>query len=97
MKHLILKPYRKQPVTIRMNVEQLARIDQLIAQYGLNRSEFINRCIDFGLASMPEAAPMPPYIGFCPSGSSSRGRQAANFCLNFPSPCPIMGVSMVGW
>ena len=55
MKHLILKPYRKQPVTIRMNVEQLARIDQLIAQYGLNRSEFINRCIDFGLASMPEA------------------------------------------
>jgi metal-responsive CopG/Arc/MetJ family transcriptional regulator len=55
MKNFIPKPYRKEPVTVRIDVDKLARIDRLIAQYGLNRSELINRCIDYGLDHMPEA------------------------------------------
>ena len=55
VKNFIPKPYRKEPVTVRIDVDKLARIDQLIAQYGLNRSELINRCIDYGLAHMPQA------------------------------------------
>lgn len=54
MKNFIPKPYRKEPVTVRIDVDKLARIDRLIAQYGLNRSELINRCIDYGLDNMPE-------------------------------------------
>jgi hypothetical protein len=55
MSHWIPKPYRKKPVTVRIDVDKLARIDRLLAQYGLNRSELINRCIDYGLDNLPEA------------------------------------------
>lgn len=60
MKTFIPKPYRKQPVHIRIDVNKLARMDQVIARYGLNRSEFINRCIDYGLLNLPEADLAPP-------------------------------------
>lgn len=55
MKNFIPKPYRKEPVTVRIDVDKLARIDRLLTQYGLNRSELINRCIDYGLEQMPPA------------------------------------------
>lgn len=37
-----------------MDIDKLARIDWLLARYGLNRSERINRCIDYGLEHLPE-------------------------------------------
>ena len=55
MRQWIPKPYRKEPVTVRIDVDKLACIDRLLARYGLNRSEFINRCIDYGLGNLPEA------------------------------------------
>ena len=45
--------YRKQPVNFWMDVDKLARIDWLLARYGLNRSERINRCI-YELEYLPE-------------------------------------------
>lgn len=52
MKNFVPKPYHKDPVTIRIDIETLEQIDKWIALYGLNRSEFINRCIDFALENM---------------------------------------------
>lgn len=37
-----------------MDIDKLARIDWLLACYGLDRSERINRCIDYGLEHLPE-------------------------------------------
>lgn len=54
MKDWIPKPYRKKSVTVRIDVDTLARMDRVLAPYGLNRSELINRCIDYGLAHIPE-------------------------------------------
>ena len=56
MKNFIPKPYRKEPVTVRVDVDTLAHIDQLVAQYGLNRSQLINRCIDYGLEHIPDVS-----------------------------------------
>ena len=50
----IPRPYRKKVVTVRIESDKLACIDRLLAVYGLNRSELINRCIDYGLEHMPE-------------------------------------------
>lgn len=54
MGDFIPKPYKKEPVTIRIDVEKLDRIDKLAAKYNTNRSEFINRCIDFAMENMKE-------------------------------------------
>lgn len=52
MKNFIPKPYKKEPVTVRINVETLELIDRISLQYNLNRSEFINRCIEYAIAHM---------------------------------------------
>ena len=54
MDNFIPKPYKKDPITIRIDVEKLARIDELARQYNTNRSEFINRCIDFAMENMKQ-------------------------------------------
>jgi hypothetical protein len=55
MNHFIPKPYRKERVTLRVDADTLARIDRLVLHYGLNRSQLINRCIDYSLAYIPDA------------------------------------------
>lgn len=52
--NFIPKPYRKDQVTIRVDRDKLERMDAVIAKYGLNRSEFINRCIDFAMQHMSD-------------------------------------------
>ena len=54
MKNFIPKPYRKEPITIRIDVDKLQRVEELARKYNVTRSEFINRCIDFSLENMPE-------------------------------------------
>ena len=54
MKNFIPKPYRKEPITIRIDVDKLERIEELAREYEVTRSEFINRCIDFALENMPD-------------------------------------------
>lgn len=53
MKNFIPKPYRKEPVTIRIDTEKLKKIDKMLKTYNVNRSEFINRCIDYAMENMP--------------------------------------------
>lgn len=53
MKNFIPKPYKKEPVTVRIDVDKLEKIDSLLKVYNLNRSEFINRCIDYAIENMP--------------------------------------------
>lgn len=48
----IPKPYQKEPVTIRIDVEKLEKIDKLAQEHNVNRSEFINRCIDYAIANL---------------------------------------------
>ena len=55
MRNFIPKPYKKEPITIRISTERVAEIDYLSAQYNLSRSEFINQCIDYALDHMPES------------------------------------------
>lgn len=52
MKNFIPKPYKKEPVTIRIDIEKLEKIDKILEVYQINRSEFINRCIDYAMENM---------------------------------------------
>ena len=49
MADFIPKQYKKEPVTIRITLTKLDRIDVLAEHYGLSRSKFINQCIDYAL------------------------------------------------
>lgn len=51
------KPYKKEPITLRIDVEKLEQIETLAAKNGMNRSEFINRCIDFAIQHMKTDQP----------------------------------------
>jgi len=50
--NFIPKPYRKDPVMVRIDIERLKKIDELSGKYDLSRSGFINRCIEFALQHM---------------------------------------------
>ncbi len=49
MANFIPKQYKKEPITIRISVEKLEKIDQKANQYDMSRSEFINQCIDYAM------------------------------------------------
>lgn len=49
MSDFIPKQYKKEPITVRIDLEKLNKIDKLAASYNLSRSEFINQRIDFAL------------------------------------------------
>ena len=53
MSNFIPKPYKKDPITVRINCKKLEHIDKLATSYNLSRSEFINQCIDYALENMP--------------------------------------------
>ena len=55
MKNFIPKPYKKEPVTIRIDTEKLAKIDKYSQIYNVNRSEFINRCIDYAISHLTDS------------------------------------------
>lgn len=57
MAEFIPKQYRKEQLTIRMERELLARVDQLAEDYKLSRSDFINQCVRFALEHMPRNGP----------------------------------------
>lgn len=52
MSSFVPKPYTKEVVTFRIASEKLEQLDQLSQKYGMSRSEFINRCIDYSLDNM---------------------------------------------
>lgn len=52
MAEFIPKQYKKEQFTIRMEQTMLAQVDELAAQYDLNRSEFIVQCVRFAVEHM---------------------------------------------
>ena len=54
MAQFLPKPYKREPVTVRLSNEKLERIDSLAAAFHISRSELINQCIDFALEQMEE-------------------------------------------
>ena len=53
MSEFIPKPYKKEPITIRMSLEKIEQIDRLSGEFHLSRSAFINQCIDYAMEHMP--------------------------------------------
>lgn len=54
MSDFVPKPYKKDPITIRIDVEKLERIDKLASKYNLSKPKFINQCIDYALDHIPD-------------------------------------------
>lgn len=53
MRNFIPKPYKKEPITIRIETETLEKIDAIIsAGGGLSRSGFICQCIEYAIENM---------------------------------------------
>ncbi len=53
MSDFIPKTYKKDPITIRVDFETLAQIDEYANQYNISRSAFINQCIQYAMKHMP--------------------------------------------
>lgn len=49
MAAFIPKQYKREPITIRIDLEKLHTIDTIAATFDISRSEFINQCIDYAL------------------------------------------------
>ena len=47
--NFIPKPYKKDQVSVRIEIETLEKIDRLAAKIEVSRSELICQCIDFAL------------------------------------------------
>lgn len=52
MSNFIPKQYKKEPITLRIEMDKLKKIDGLAYKYNLSRSAFINQCIDFAIENM---------------------------------------------
>ncbi len=48
------KPFKSEPITVRIETSKLAQIDKLAEQHNLSRSAFINQCIDYAVDHMPQ-------------------------------------------
>lgn len=56
MSNFIPKQYKKEPITLRIEMDKLKKIDELAYKYNLSRSAFINQCIDFAIENMTSKA-----------------------------------------
>ncbi len=52
MNDFIPKQYKKEPITLRVDLKKLEKIDALANEYNLSRSAFINQCIDYAMENM---------------------------------------------
>lgn len=60
MSKFIPKPYKKEPITIRMSSDKIEQIDRLSAEFNLSRSAFIYQCIDYNMSPInPEGSKGP--------------------------------------
>ena len=53
MADFIPKPYKKEPVTIRLSSDKIEEIDRLADVCHISRSALINQCIDYALEHVP--------------------------------------------
>lgn len=61
MKNFVPKPYKKVPITFRIDSEKLDKVDELSLLFDLSRSNFINHCIDFALENIKFEPKESPY------------------------------------
>ncbi len=54
MANFVPKQYKKDPITIRIDLNKLEKIDRCAAKYGLSRSQFINQCIDYAINNITD-------------------------------------------
>ena len=54
MPAFIPKQYKKEPITIRIDVDKLNKIDEKANTFNMSRSEFINQCIDYAMEHVQE-------------------------------------------
>ena len=55
MKDFNPKPYKSEPITIRIPLEKLQQIDIIAEKNKLSRSAFINQCIDYALEHLVDS------------------------------------------
>lgn len=56
MSNFIPKLYKKEQITVRIDSNNLLRIDEISKRSGISRSEFINQCVIFALENMEDDA-----------------------------------------
>ncbi len=61
MSLFVPRPYTKEQISIRVDVDKLKRIDAFTREYRISRSEFINRCIDFAMEHMSKEISSSPH------------------------------------
>lgn len=82
MSLFVPRPYTKEQVTIRIDVEKLEQIDAFTRDYHISRSEFINRCIDFAMEHMPRETSSSPHGKRNPlDGAEKASLTRSLFCL----------------
>lgn len=54
MDKFIPKPYKKEPISLRMEIERIAQLDRLATKYDLSRSELVNRCVEYAISHMTD-------------------------------------------
>lgn len=52
MGNFIPKSYTKLPITIRVDENNLKKVDELAAKLGISRSELINQCLVYALEDL---------------------------------------------
>ena len=52
MPNFIPKTYKKEQITVRLDLELLALIDKISRENGLSRSELINQCVEFAVENI---------------------------------------------
>ena len=55
MEKFVPKPYKKEQITLRIDVDKLERMETLARRFEISRSEIINRCIDFAMGHIDDA------------------------------------------
>lgn len=52
MSDFVPKQYKKEPITIRIAIDKLQKIDKAAAGFDMSRSEFINQCIEYAMSNI---------------------------------------------
>lgn len=60
MRSFTPKPYKKVPISIRLEIEKIEKIDQLAARCQISRNELISQCIDYALENFTPPQQTPP-------------------------------------
>ena len=52
MANFIPKTYKKEQITVRLDMDMIVLIDEISRKNGLSRSELINQCVEYAIENM---------------------------------------------